>query len=148
MQPKIRPFHPQARQRGRTGPVTTTETGFGELLRHYRLSAGLTQEGLAERAGLSTRGISDLERGARGLPRNDTLQMVLQALDLSSGDRAALVAAARRSPVPAGRQGRADALPALPVSPTPLIGREPELAMVRALMLRPEVRLLTLTGPG
>ncbi len=57
--------------------ATTTETGFGELLRHYRIAAGLTQEELAERAGASTRGISDLERGARGLPRKDTLKLLL-----------------------------------------------------------------------
>ena len=44
-----------------------TETGFGELLRHYRIAAGLTREELAERAGVSTRGNSDLERGVRGL---------------------------------------------------------------------------------
>src|SRR5215218_7790410 len=125
-----------------------TETGFGELLRRYRLAAALTQEELAERAGVSTRGISDLERGARGLPRKDTLQLLLQALELSPEDRAALVAVARRSPAPAGGRGRADALPALPVSPTPLIGRERELATARDLLLRSDVHLLTLTGPG
>ena len=47
------------------GVVAMTETEFGDLLRRYRTAAGLTQEELAERAGLSTRGISDLERGAR-----------------------------------------------------------------------------------
>jgi transcriptional regulator with XRE-family HTH domain len=44
-----------------------TETGFGELLRRFRV-AGLTQEELTDRAGVPTQGISDLERGARGLP--------------------------------------------------------------------------------
>ncbi len=45
-----------------------TETGFGELFRRYRTTAGLTQEELAERAGMSTRGISVHERGAPRLP--------------------------------------------------------------------------------
>jgi hypothetical protein len=36
----------------------------------------------------------------------------------------------------------------LPIQPTPLIGREKEVAEVCKLLLRPEVRLLTLTGAG
>src|SRR5947209_7188347 len=36
----------------------------------------------------------------------------------------------------------------LPVQPTPLIGREREVAAVQQLLLREDVRLLTLTGPG
>src|SRR5688500_14261793 len=84
---------PKAGPRDGTAMATTTETGFGDLLRRYRIAAGVTQEELAERAGVSTRGISDLERGARGLPRKDTLHLLLQALDLSPADSAELVAA-------------------------------------------------------
>ena len=36
----------------------------------------------------------------------------------------------------------------LPIQPTPLIGREREVAAVQRLLLREDVRLLTLTGPG
>jgi hypothetical protein len=36
----------------------------------------------------------------------------------------------------------------LPVQLTSFIGREREVAAVRALLQRPEIRLVTLTGPG
>ena len=39
-------------------------------------------------------------------------------------------------------------LPPLPIALAPFVGRERELATVQALLLRPEVRLLVLTGPG
>ncbi len=49
----------------------STETGasFGDLLRRHRLEAELTQEALAELAGVSVRNIQNLERGEnRPLP--------------------------------------------------------------------------------
>lgn len=42
---------------------------FGSLLRQYRMASGLTQEALADRANLSSRAISDLERGINRVPR-------------------------------------------------------------------------------
>src|SRR5579859_1760930 len=63
---------------------------FGALLRSYRTRAGLTQEELAERAGLSRRGIADLERGARRAPHADTVQRLGAALELSAAESSLL----------------------------------------------------------
>src|SRR5919204_2853080 len=78
--------------------------GFGALLREHRIAAGLTQEALADRAGLSVRGIADLERGARRYPHFHTLRSLAQALELDPADRVALLAAGQRPapPDPAG----------------------------------------------
>ena len=49
--------------------------GFGVLLRQLRDGAGLTQEELAEAAGLSPRSVSDLERGINRTARKDTARL-------------------------------------------------------------------------
>jgi predicted ATPase/class 3 adenylate cyclase len=81
----------------RTGSIGSTR--FGGLLRRHRQEAGLTQAELAERAGISVRGINDLERGVRQTPRTDTVALLAQALDLSEEARTAFVAAARHAEV-------------------------------------------------
>jgi transcriptional regulator with XRE-family HTH domain len=70
-------------------------SGFGELLRRHRVAAGLTQEVLAERAGVSVRTVSDLERGINRSPRKDTLALLAAALGLAPSERVALETAAR-----------------------------------------------------
>jgi predicted ATPase/class 3 adenylate cyclase len=76
---------------------STGSTRFGEVLRRARQAAGLTQEELAERAGLSRRGIADLEGGARQTPRKDTVALLADALGLAGENRTAFEAAARRA---------------------------------------------------
>src|SRR5262245_60048042 len=66
---------------------------FGALLRPPWLALGLTQEGLAERAGLSVHGIQKLERGVTR-PYRDTLERLLTALALSGHDQVQLRTAA------------------------------------------------------
>ncbi len=83
--------------------ATASSPAFGDLLRRYRVVAGLTQEALAEQAHISVRAISDLERGVKHIPRRDTLALLTQALQLSPQARADLEAAARRLEPPAGR---------------------------------------------
>ena len=119
---------------------------FGDLLRQYRDAAGLTQEDLAKRAGLSVDTISLLERGEHRRPHRYTVQSLADALGLSQQERIPFETATRMPNV------RADAhsiqLINLPLQLTPFIGRVREVEEVRQRLLHPEVRLLTLTGPG
>jgi predicted ATPase/transcriptional regulator with XRE-family HTH domain len=132
---------------------------FGTLLQRYRKAAGLSQQALAERANLSTRGISDLERGLIRVPYRDTVASLADALQLSAEERGAFEASVARanSPRTAPQTTFPDTsasaphltLPAhiLPVTLTSLLGRERDRAAVLALLRQDDVRLLTLTGP-
>jgi class 3 adenylate cyclase/tetratricopeptide (TPR) repeat protein len=73
---------------------------FAGLLRRHRLIAGLSQEALAERAALSVRGISDLERGVRRAPHPATIARLADALGLDAAAREALLVAGTRSVLP------------------------------------------------
>jgi predicted ATPase/transcriptional regulator with XRE-family HTH domain len=126
---------------------------FGELLRRYREAAGLSQEALAERAGLTGNAIGALERGERKRPYPHTISLLVDALGLDKAERAALTATIQRRgnavpALPAASAPVAAPLPGIPGYLTALIGRERERAAVYHLLGRPEVRLLTLTGPG
>jgi transcriptional regulator with XRE-family HTH domain len=116
-------------------------SGFGSLLRRLRVTAGLSQEALAERAGLSPDAIAALERGRRSRPRAFTLGVLADALALGPEDRARLVSAASGSAVSPGSPGGSP-----PGSLTSFIGRHYELAEVERLL--GQARLLTLLGPG
>jgi len=63
--------------------VTTDPRSFGAQIREYRVAAGFTQEDLAERAGISARAVSDLERGLYQAPHRDTVARLAAALSLS-----------------------------------------------------------------
>jgi predicted ATPase/DNA-binding XRE family transcriptional regulator len=106
------------------------EAAFHVLLREHRLAAALTQEALAERAGLSTRAIQNLERGDRR-PYPDTVGRLAAALGLDGAARAAFEAVARP---PRRREGAGPGRP----PPGPAGGRrrgQPDAAAVTHLFL-------------
>jgi non-specific serine/threonine protein kinase len=124
---------------------------FGRLLRDFRLAAGLSQEGLAERARMSAGGISVLERGSRRAPHRDTVALLAAGLGLSSADRGRLEAAAILPPQPRRRgtspaAGSMSARHNLPLPLTRFLGRDRVRANVQSALS--EHRLVTLTGPG
>jgi transcriptional regulator with XRE-family HTH domain len=134
---------------------------FGEWLKTRRKSLDLTQTELAERAGCSISALRKIESGERR-PSKQLARLLAKSLDNPIEDLGIFVRVARgelnlerlssplSSPILDSRSSPQPLTPAinLPVMPTPLIGREPELAGLGNLMDDPQCRLLTLVGPG
>jgi tetratricopeptide (TPR) repeat protein/DNA-binding XRE family transcriptional regulator len=106
---------------------------FGAELRRQRERARLTQEQLAEKAGLSVNAVSALERGERRRPYPSTVAALAVALGLGDEElrrmRTLVPRRARRAepvPVPVPRQ--------LPVAPRHFTGRAGDLTRLTALL--------------
>ena len=117
-------------------PVVT----FAGLLRQLRTEAGLSQEELAQAAGIGVRTVSDLERGVALTARKDTARLLADALKLTGASRASFeaVARGRAAPgVPSSLDGRASgaatATRALPRDIGSFTGRRPELRQLVGL---------------
>jgi tetratricopeptide (TPR) repeat protein/transcriptional regulator with XRE-family HTH domain len=117
----------------------------------------LTQEALAEKAHLSARTVSDLERGLSHAPRRDSLALLLEALPLSAQERAELEATARKRILAAAATAVSpSARPAAVSSPRgdgsqipPLIARDQELALLERYLAGEGPPVLILAGePG
>ncbi len=126
--------------------ATGSSQSFGDLLRRHRLAAGLTREELAAQAGLSVRGLSDLERGARRSPRRETVQLLSEALHLSAAEQTRLEVAARQR----GTQVAGGNLPspASSLSVLPFVGRARELALLEHMLRDGPPVLLVAGEPG
>jgi predicted ATPase/DNA-binding XRE family transcriptional regulator len=116
---------------------------FGTLLKTFRVQAALSQEQLAERAGVSISAIGALEQGLRRAPYRKTLEMLCDALDCDDHaraelDRAANAARSRRLPT----AGRPSALP----TPRTSFFERTEVGDIAALLERR--RFITITGAG
>ncbi len=114
------------------------ELPFGATLRRLRREANLSQEELAERAGLSAKAISALERGERRHPYRSTLALIADALKLGTERRSSLIRSAARP----GSAARASPLPPRTV----LFGRDSDLENVGTLIARS--RVVTVVGTG
>ena len=124
---------------------------FADLLLDLRVQAGLSQEELAERAGLSVRTIRELEAGRVARPRKDSVRLLAEGLGLQAGDAERFLSAAGHAivrpvvsvadPAPIGLRWRGTR----PI-PDGLVGREEELLELEELLR--QNRLVTLVGPG
>ena len=131
---------------------------FGAWLKRRRRALDMTQRDLAERVGCAVGTVRRLEADDLR-PSRQVAERLAEVLMLPSSIQASFIAFARdvhqatafalppEPPRPSGQPTLPGTRPALPRPPTPLLGRTHTVGAVTSLLLRPEVRLLTLTGP-
>jgi tetratricopeptide (TPR) repeat protein/transcriptional regulator with XRE-family HTH domain len=106
---------------------------FGELVRAQRRRLGLTQEELADRAGLGIRSIRRIESGRILAPRPPTVRMLADAFGLSGANRERFCTAA--APEPGSQPPTGTTAPAqLPPDVHWFIGRDEPLARLGAVL--------------
>jgi tetratricopeptide (TPR) repeat protein/transcriptional regulator with XRE-family HTH domain len=128
--------------------MADSNPGFGARLHTCRLSAGLSQEELAQRSRLDVRTIRNLERDRARWPYPDTVRRLADALDLRDGARDEFVASAGRrlargdsTMVASGPGSHTDARRREPVIPRELpgavrdfVGRADEMSALSGLL--------------
>lgn len=125
-----------------------TQQNFGSLIKTYRAALGLTQLELAERVACSTDTIKKIEAGKRH-PSRDMAQLLARELRIPSEEKPAFLALARGldpNSLPASELLEPSSPLLLPT--TALVDRHSESDEILRLLRQPEIRILTLTGPG
>src|SRR5262245_61240640 len=106
------------------------------------MRAGLTREMLAERAGLAASTLAALESDRRQRPHSRTIAALADALALDAAESARLndlakgvgVAPSEAERVPRVAPLVSERRTALPLAPTPLIGRDVEIEQAGVLL--------------
>ncbi len=135
-----------------------TPGSFGDWLKARRKALDLTQEELSARAGCSVFALRKIETGERR-PSKQLAGLLAAALEIPEADRSTYIRVARGDltlerlhtfqPDPQSASSSPKPAPHhLPLSSTPLLGRDPELAAMDRIFNEPPCRLLTLTGMG
>jgi transcriptional regulator with XRE-family HTH domain len=132
--------------------AATDDETIGQVVREYRVAAGLTQGALAALAGVGEQTISYLERDLVRRPQHETLARLCGALNLSEKDRDRLERARLRQPP---RQVRPTRRPGewQGQGPVPLDVRAVPIVNIfvplnEAEIITPPAHLVTLTGPS
>ena len=133
---------------------------FGEWLRGQREVRKLTRDDFANRVGCSVVMLRKLE-GDERRPSKQIAELIANTLDIPTAERETFIRVARGelgtdrltrvsnlTQQPGISSPRAIPHHNLPVSPTPLIGREPEMEHLKQLLCNPQCRMVTLVGPG
>ena len=135
------------------------EYSFGTWIKRRRKALDFTQQQLAQEIGCSPSLIFKIESDERR-PSRQMAELLAEKLDIPPKQRPNFLKTARQEKsiasletIPPLSGIEPDSAPKqnpgnLPVSPTPLIGREHELNVITTQLLEPACRLLTLTGSG
>ncbi len=115
--------------------MSSCNGGFGARLCACRKMAAMSQEELAERSGLSSRTIRNLESGRTSLPYRDTVRRLADALELSDEARIEFIGEAGTRVGPdAAQPAWSPAIPRqLPGEVRRFVGRAEELTLLNAL---------------
>ena len=125
---------------------------FGDVVRSHRRLLGMSQEDLAERSGLSVRGIRDLETGRTGAPRARTVRLLADVFGLAGHERDLFhLAAAPATPAGGTRRPADGRSPAqLPADLAGFVGREAPLRRLDAVLAvrqgRPGAAVVVVSG--
>ena len=135
------------------------EVSFGLWLQKRRKALDLTREELAEKIGCSVSALRKIETDERH-PSKQLAELLAGALNIPEEGRSTFIKIAREElqvdklqlqhPLPDLNllQSSKAFSKQIPISSTPLFGRETELATLRQMVADSQCRLITLVGPG